>query len=60
MKIPRDRVAKNVDHYGNRAVPATLVLLDEDRRSQKVKSGDYCLFCTAGAGAQYGATLLRL
>ena len=59
-EIPWDRVAVNVDRYGNLAAASTLVLLDEDMRSRAVKRGDLCLFCTVGAGAQLSAALVRL
>ena len=58
--IPADKVATHVDRYGNMAAAATLVLLDEDRKAGRVHAGDLCVFCTVGAGAQYGAMLVRL
>ncbi len=58
--IQQDRVAMHVDHYGNIAAAATLVLLDEDRMLGYATSGDLCVFCTVGAGAQYGAMLVQL
>lgn len=60
MGIPREKVAMHVDKYGNIAAAATLVLLDEDRRHGRVSEGDLCVFCTVGAGAQYGAALIQL
>jgi 3-oxoacyl-[acyl-carrier-protein] synthase III len=58
--IPLHRVAMHVSRYGNIAAAATLVLLDEDRKLGLVGEGDMCVFCTVGAGAQYGALLVRL
>jgi 3-oxoacyl-(acyl-carrier-protein) synthase III len=58
--IPRDKVAMHVDRYGNIAAAATLVLMDEDRKSGDLSEGDLCVFCTVGAGAQYGAALVRM
>jgi 3-oxoacyl-[acyl-carrier-protein] synthase III len=60
MAIPEDRTAIHIERYGNLAAAATLVLLDEDRRAGLVGPGDLCLFCAVGAGAQYGALLVRL
>lgn len=60
MGIPSAKVATHVERYGNMAAAATLVLLDEDRRAGVVREGDLCVFCTVGAGAQYGAMLVRL
>jgi len=55
-----ERVAIHVDRHGNLAAAATLALLDEDIREGRVENGDLCVFCTVGAGAQYGAMLIRL
>jgi 3-oxoacyl-[acyl-carrier-protein] synthase III len=60
MKLPPEKIALHVDKYGNIAAAATLVLLDEDRKKGIVGEGDLCVFCTVGAGAQYGAVLVRL
>jgi len=60
MGLPNERVAVHVDRYGNIAAAATLVLVDEDRRQGKVEANDLCVFCTVGAGAQFGAALVRL
>jgi len=60
MRLPKDRVAMHVDHYGNIAAAATLVLVDEDRLHGRVAEEDLCVFCTVGAGAQFGAMLARL
>jgi 3-oxoacyl-[acyl-carrier-protein] synthase III len=58
--LPRERVATHVERYGNIAAAATLALVDEDRRSGTVRNGDLVVFCTVGAGAQFGAALVRL
>ena len=58
--IPLEKVAMHVDRYGNIAAAATLVLMDEDRKSGDLSDGDLCVFCTVGAGAQYGAALVRV
>src|SRR5262249_34237360 len=58
--IPQDRVAIHVDRYGNLAAAASLVLLAEDMRGGLIGPGDLCVVCTVGAGAQYGALLIRM
>ena len=60
MGFPLEKVAMHVDRYGNIAAAATLVLMDEDRKAGVVADGALCVFCTVGAGAQYGAALIRL
>ncbi len=60
LAIEPERVALHVHKYGNLAAASTLVLLDEDVRGGLIGPGDLCVFCTVGAGAQYGAMLVRL
>lgn len=60
LEVPFERVAVNVDKYGNLSAASTLVLLDEDRRNGVVQENDLVLFCAVGAGAHYGAFLARL
>jgi 3-oxoacyl-[acyl-carrier-protein] synthase III len=60
MEIPQERVSLHVERYGNLAAASTLVLLDEDIRAGIVGPGDLCVVCAVGAGAQYGAMLVRL
>ena len=60
LGIPPERAAKNVTRYGNTSAAATPILFSEDRQSGAVMDGELCLFCTAGAGAQYGALLVRV
>jgi 3-oxoacyl-[acyl-carrier-protein] synthase III len=60
MGLPAERVAVHVERYGNIAAAATLALLDEDRKNGAVAEGDLIVFCTVGAGAQFGAALIRL
>ncbi len=60
LGIPSERAARNVMRYGNTSAAATPILFSEDRQSGAVMDGELCLFCTAGAGAQYGAILVRM
>ena len=60
LQIPWDKIAMHVERYGNLASPTTLVLFDEDREAGRVGPGDLCLFVAMGAGAHYGAFLVRV
>jgi len=60
LNIPMNRVAVNVDRHGNTAAASTLILLDEDVRKGVIQPGDLLLFCGVGAGAHYGAFIVRL
>jgi 3-oxoacyl-[acyl-carrier-protein] synthase-3 len=59
LDIAMTRVAVNVDRYGNTSAASTLILLDDDVRQGAVHEGDLLLIAAMGAGAQYGATLVR-
>jgi 3-oxoacyl-(acyl-carrier-protein) synthase III len=60
--LPADRVACNVDRYGNTSAAGMLVLLAEDLESGAVTlgSGDLVLIAAVGANVHYGAQLVRL
>ena len=62
MGLPADRVACNVDRYGNTSAAGMLVLLAEDLESGAVTlgSGDLVLIAAVGANVHYGAQLVRL
>ncbi|MDO8561543.1 MAG: 3-oxoacyl-[acyl-carrier-protein] synthase III C-terminal domain-containing protein [bacterium] len=60
LDIPTERVARRVEIYGNTSAAATGILFDEDRRSGSIMPGELALFCTIGAGTQYGAMLVSL
>lgn len=50
LGIPLEDVPINVDKYGNTSAASTLILLDEDRRNNKVSEGDLVVFFWIGAG----------
>jgi 3-oxoacyl-[acyl-carrier-protein] synthase III len=50
LGLPPERVPISVDHYGNTSAASTLILLDEDRRSGRVRGGDLVVFLWIGAG----------
>ena len=60
--IPADRVACNVDRYGNTSAAGMLVMLAEDLEQGVVKlgSGDVVVIAAVGANVHYGAQLIRL
>lgn len=62
MGLPADRVACNVDRYGNTSAAGMLVLLAEDLESGAVTlgSGDLVMIAAVGANVHYGAQLVRL
>jgi 3-oxoacyl-[acyl-carrier-protein] synthase-3 len=60
LGLPEEKVAVNVDKYGNTSAAATLILYDEDRRAGLVKKGDLVLFAAIGAGAHFGGALVSV
>ena len=60
--LPADRVACNVDRYGNTSAAGMLILLAEDLEQGVVQlgRGDLVLIAAVGANVHYGAQLIRL
>jgi len=58
--LPEHQVPLAGDRLGNPAAAITGIMLDQDRRSNTVQSGDIVLFSVVGAGAINGAALLKL
>lgn len=60
--LPRERVALNVDRYGNTSAAGKLILLAEDLEAGRVRlgSGDLVLVAAVGANVHFGAQLIRL
>lgn len=60
--LPPERVAHNVERYGNTSAAGMLILLAEDLEAGTVKlgSGDVVVIAAVGANVHYGAQLVRL
>jgi len=60
--IPADRVAMNVDRYGNTSAASTLLLFAEDVASGRIHlgSGEPVLFAAVGAGVHFGGQVVRV
>lgn len=60
--LPMDRVPLHMDRYGNTSAAGTLILFSEDIADGNVSlgGGQLVLFAAIGAGAHYGAHLIRL
>ncbi|MDB5038132.1 MAG: 3-oxoacyl-(acyl-carrier-protein) synthase [Bacteriovoracaceae bacterium] len=59
MGLPKEKVAINIDRFGNTtAATIPTALIDCERKGQ-VKRGDLVLLASFGAGFTWGATLLR-
>lgn len=58
--IPMDRVAVNIDRYGNTIGASIPIALDEALRAGRATSGDHVMLVGFGAGLSWGGNLLRL
>jgi 3-oxoacyl-[acyl-carrier-protein] synthase-3 len=57
--LPIDRVAINIDEYGNTSSASIPLALEAAIREGRVKSGDHVLLAGFGSGLTWGATLLK-
>jgi 3-oxoacyl-[acyl-carrier-protein] synthase-3 len=57
--LPLDRVAINIDEYGNTSSASIPIALEEAVREGRIKSGDNVLLAGFGSGLTWGASLLK-
>jgi 3-oxoacyl-[acyl-carrier-protein] synthase III len=57
--LPLDRVAINIDEYGNTSSASIPIALEEAIRKGRVKSGDHVLLAGFGSGLTWGACLMK-
>jgi 3-oxoacyl-[acyl-carrier-protein] synthase-3 len=60
MGLPKEKVAINLDRYGNTTAATIPTALQENIENGRVKKGDLILLASFGAGYTWGSTLLRL
>jgi 3-oxoacyl-[acyl-carrier-protein] synthase-3 len=60
VNLPWEKMAVNLDRYGNTTAASIPLALDEARRQGRVKTGDLVCLAAFGAGFAWGAGLLRL
>lgn len=59
MGVPRERVVKHLDRYGNTSAGSIPIALDESFRAGQIEAGDELLMCGFGAGLSWGTTLWK-
>jgi len=57
--LPLEKVAINIDEYGNTSSASIPLALEEAVRKGRVRPGDHVLLAGFGSGLTWGATLLR-
>lgn len=59
MGVPRERVVKHLDRYGNTSAGSIPIALDESFRDGQISAGDELLMCGFGAGLSWGTALWK-
>lgn len=59
LSIPMDRVYTNIQRYGNTSSASIPIALDEAHREGLLKTDDYVLLVTFGAGLTWGACVVK-
>ncbi|SFR01175.1 3-oxoacyl-[acyl-carrier-protein] synthase-3 [Desulfoscipio geothermicus DSM 3669] len=59
MKLPMERVAVNVDRYGNTSTASIPLALEESLHSGKIKDGDNVVMVGFGAGLTWAGLLIK-
>tara|TARA_R110002051_G_scaffold325568_1_gene428954 strand:- start:3531 stop:4520 length:990 start_codon:yes stop_codon:yes gene_type:complete len=57
--LPFEKVMTNMDKYANTTGGTIPILLDEVKKSGKIKNGDIVLFAAVGSGWTYGASIIK-
>ena len=60
LGIPPEKVAHNIERYGNTTAATIPLLWDECARAGKLQRGDLVLLVAFGAGMNWGASLVRV
>jgi 3-oxoacyl-[acyl-carrier-protein] synthase-3 len=59
LKIPLEKVARNIDRYGNTTAASIPIALDEAARSGRIKPGDIIALTAFGSGFTWASALIR-
>jgi 3-oxoacyl-[acyl-carrier-protein] synthase-3 len=59
LKIPVEKVVRNIDRFGNTTAASIPIALDESVRSGRIKRGDLVALTSFGSGFTWASALLR-
>jgi 3-oxoacyl-[acyl-carrier-protein] synthase-3 len=59
LKVPLEKVARNIDRYGNTTAASIPIALDEAVKEGRVKRGDLVALTAFGSGYTWASALLR-
>ncbi len=58
--LPQEKMAINIDRFGNTSAASVAMALDEARRNGKLQTGDLVLLIAFGAGLTWASAVMRL
>jgi len=59
LKIPVEKVIRNIDRYGNTTAASIPIALDEALKEGKIKEGDIVVLTAFGSGYTWGSAVIR-
>jgi 3-oxoacyl-[acyl-carrier-protein] synthase-3 len=60
LGLPREKIAVNIDRFGNTSAASVIMSLDEGRRDGTLQRGDLVLMVAIGAGLTWSTMIIRL
>jgi 3-oxoacyl-[acyl-carrier-protein] synthase-3 len=60
LELPKEKIAININRYGNTSAASVPTAFDEARRNGTLEEGDYVLMLAIGAGLTWGVMVVRL
>lgn len=59
LRIPVEKVARNIDRYGNTTAASIPIALDEELKKGKIKDGDIVVLTAFGSGFTWASSVIR-
>lgn len=59
LKIPVEKVVRNIDRFGNTTAASIPIALDETLKEGKIKKGDIVVLTAFGSGFTWGSAIIR-
>jgi 3-oxoacyl-[acyl-carrier-protein] synthase-3 len=59
LKIPVEKVIRNINRIGNTTAASIPIALDETLKSGKIKEGDIVVLTAFGSGYTWGSAVIR-
>ena len=59
LKIPVEKVIRNIDRFGNTTAASIPIALDEALKGGKIKEGDIVVLTAFGSGYTWGSAVIR-